>query len=129
MLGGVSMTSHRANRVAEEIKREITQMLRDELKDPRIGFITVTGVEVTPDFRYGKVFISVYGNDEVKEQSILALEKAKGFIRGELGKRMRLRYTPEISFKFDTSIEYGAKIMKLLNEVKEPEKEPEKQYE
>lgn len=115
------MASHRANRVAEEIKREVTQMLRDEIKDPRIGFVTVTGVEVTPDIRYAKVFFSVYGNEESKAQSMEALEKARGFVRSELGKRMRLRYTPEISFKFDTSIEYGAKIMKLLEGVKETE--------
>ncbi len=115
------MTSHRANRVAEEIKREITQMLRTEIKDPRIGFVTITGVKVTTDIRYAKVFFSVYGNDESKSQSLEALEKAKGFIRSELGKRMRLRYTPEISFKFDPSIEHGAKIMKLLKEVKETE--------
>lgn len=115
------MASHRANRVAEEIKREVTQMLRDEIKDPRVGFVTVTGVEVTPDMRYAKVFFSVYGNEEDKAQSMEALEKAKGFVRSELGKRMRLRYTPEISFKFDTSIEYGAKIMKLLEGVKETE--------
>lgn len=115
------MTSHRANRVAEEIKREVTQMLRDEIKDPRVGFVTVTGVEVTPDIRYAKVFISVLGDEEKKSQSLEALEKAKGFVRSELGKRMRLRYTPEISFKFDTSIEYGAKIMKLLQGVKDTE--------
>ncbi len=119
------MVSHRANRVAEEIKREITQMLRDEIKDPRIGFVTVTGVEVTPDIRYAKVFVSVYGEDEAKAQSLQALEKAKGFVRSELGKRMRLRYTPEINFKFDSSIEHGARIMKLLEEVKETENEDE----
>ncbi|MHB9093350.1 MAG: 30S ribosome-binding factor RbfA [Eubacteriales bacterium] len=115
------MTSHRSNRVAEEIKKEVTQMLRDEIKDPRIGFITVTGVEVTPDIRYAKVFISIYGDDDAKAQSLEALAKAKGFVRSELGKRMRLRYTPEITFKFDPSIEYGARIMKLLGEVKEAE--------
>lgn len=119
------MNSHRANRVAEEIKREVTQMIRDEIKDPRIGFVTVTGVEVTPDIRYAKIFISIYGNDEIKEQSLNALEKAKGFVRSELGKRMSLRYTPELSFRFDTSIEYGAKIMKLLEEVNEPGKQHE----
>ncbi|WP_418790181.1 30S ribosome-binding factor RbfA [Phosphitispora sp. TUW77] len=115
------MTSHRANRVAEEIKKEITQMLREEIKDPRIGFVTVTGAEVTSDIRYAKVFVSIYGDDDTKLQSMQALENAKGFVRGELGKRMRLRYTPEITFRFDSSIEYGARIMKLLEEVKETE--------
>ncbi|MBU7005589.1 30S ribosome-binding factor RbfA [Phosphitispora fastidiosa] len=117
------MTSHRANRVAEEIKKEITQMLREEIKDPRIGFVTVTGAEVTPDIRYAKVFVSIYGDDDAKVQSMQALEKAKGFVRSELGKRIRLRYTPEVTFRFDSSIEYGARIMKLLEEVKDTEKE------
>lgn len=115
------MTAHRANRVAEEIKKEITKMLRDEIKDPRIGFVTVTGVEVTPDIRYAKVFVSVYGDADTQEQSLDALEKAKGFVRSEIGKRIRLRYAPEVSFKLDTSIEYGARIMKLLEEVKDTE--------
>lgn len=119
------MTSHRANRVAEEIKREVTQMLRHEIKDPRVGFVTVTDVEVTPDIRYAKVFISIYGDEESKKQSIKVLENAKGLVRSELGKRMRLRYTPEVSFKFDASIEYGARIMKLLEEVKDTENEHE----
>jgi len=115
------MTTHRANRVAEEIKREITRMLRDEIKDPRIGFVTVTGVEVTPDIRYAKVFVSVLGDEQSRAQSVSALEKAKGFVRTELGRTMRFRYTPEIHFKFDTSIEHGARIMKLLEEVKDTE--------
>lgn len=115
------MTAHRASRVAEEIKKEITQMLRDEIKDPRIGFVTVTGVEVTPDIRYAKVFVSVYGDADAQAQSLDALEKAKGLVRSEIGKRIRLRYAPEVSFKLDTSIEYGARIMKLLAEVKDTE--------
>jgi ribosome-binding factor A len=115
------MTSHRANKVAEEIKKEITRMLRDDLKDPRIGFVTVTGVDVTSDIRYAKVFVSILGDEEVSSQSLQVLENAKGFVRSELGKVMRLRYTPEISFKIDTSIQYGAKISKLLNEVKDME--------
>jgi len=113
------MTSHRPGRIAEEIKREVTRMLRDEIKDPRVGFVTVTGVEVTPDIRYAKIYVSILGNDETKVQSLNSLEKAAGFVRSELGKRMRLRYTPEVSFKFDSSIEHGAKIMRLLKEVKE----------
>lgn len=121
----VRTTAHRSNRVAEEIKKEMTQILRSEFKDPRIGFITVTGAEVTPDIRYAKIFVSVMGDDESKVQSMQALEKAKGFVRTELGKRIRLRYTPEISFKIDSSIEYGARIMKLLNEVKETENDNE----
>ena len=119
------MTSHRANRVAEEIKKEVTQMIRDEIKDPRVGFVTVTAVEVTPDIRYAKIFVSVYGEGEARANSLEALDKAKGLVRSEIGKRMRLRYAPEISFKFDPSIEHGAHIMKLLSEVKHSESEHE----
>lgn len=119
------MTSHRANRVAEEIKKETIQMIRDQLKDPRIGFVTVTSVEVTPDIRYARIYVSILGNDEEKKGTMEALLKSQGFIRSELGKRMRLRYTPEISFHIDTSIEHGARIMELLQEVKGREKKDE----
>lgn len=117
------MTTHRANRVAEEIKKETIQIIREELKDPRIGFVTVTSVEVTPDIRYAKIFVSVYGNEEEKKATLEALHKSQGYIRSELGKRMRLRYTPEVSFKFDSSIEHGARILELLHEVKGEEKD------
>lgn len=119
------MANHRANRVAEEIKKEVIKMMRGELKDPRIGFTTVTSVEVTPDIRYARIFVSIYGNEEAKKDTMEALHKSEGFIRSELGKRMRLRYTPEISFRFDSSIEYGARIMELLEEVKGEEKKDE----
>ncbi|ADG82235.1 ribosome-binding factor A [Thermincola ferriacetica] len=111
------MSGHRASRVAEAIKKEVTQMLGGEIKDPRIGFVTVTGVEVCPDLRHARIYISVYGSDEEKAQTLQALNKAKGFVRSELGKRIRLRYTPEVEFRFDESIERGARIMELLNRV------------
>jgi len=114
------MAIHRANRVAEAIKKEVAQMLRDELKDPRIGFVTVTSVEVSQDLRHAKIFFSIYGSGVEKEQSLKALNSAQGFVRSELGKRLRLRYTPEIIFRFDESIEHGARIMELLEEVQGP---------
>lgn len=119
------MSQLRASRVAEEIKKEVTQMLRDELKDPRIGFVTVTSVEVTPDIRYARIYVSVLGSAEDTKQTLIALNKARGFIRSELGKRIRLRYTPEIEFRFDESIKQGARIMELLVEVKEANDEHE----
>lgn len=115
------MTGHRSFRVAEAIKKEVTQMLGVEIKDPRIGFVTVTGVEVCPDLRHAKIFVSVFGGDEAKVQTLQALNKAKGFVRSELGKRIRLRHTPEVEFRFDESIERGARIMELLNEVQKDE--------
>lgn len=119
------MTQLRANRVAEEIKKEVTELMRDELKDPRIGFVTVTSVEVSPDIRYARIFVSVLGSVEETKQSLIALNKARGFVRTELGKRIRLRYTPEIEFRFDESIKHGARIMELLGEVKEAEDKDE----
>lgn len=115
------MSQLRANRVGEEIKREVTQLLRDEMKDPRIGFVTVTSVEVSPDIRYARIYVSVMGSAEDTRQTMMALNKARGFVRTELGRKIRLRYTPEIEFRFDESIKHGARIMELLGEVKEAE--------
>lgn len=107
----------RSQRVAEEMKREIAQILRDEVKDPRIGFVTITRVEVTRDLRYAKVFVSVFGEEMEKEQSLKALNNASGFVRREIGRRIKLRYTPEILFSFDQSIEHGVKISQLITKV------------
>lgn len=109
--------SVRPNRVAEQIKKEMTDILQRDLKDPRIGFVTVTGVEVTGDLQQAKIFITVLGNDEQKEATLQGLSKATGFIRSEIGKRIRLRKTPELIFKFDESIDYGNKIESLLGEI------------
>lgn len=108
--------SHRPERLAEAIKKEISDMLRDELKDPRIGFATITLVEVSSDLRYAKVYISVLGAPEEQKNTLNALERAKGFVRSELGRRIRLRYTPELTFKLDTSIQRGTRVIKLLEE-------------
>lgn len=111
------MANIRAERVGEQIKKELSLLLQTELKDPRIGFVTVTAVEATGDLSQAKVFLSVLGDDSKKEETLLALEKAKGFIRSELGKRIRLRHTPELIFKFDSSIEYGNRIESLIRDL------------
>ena len=114
------MSKVRISRLAEEIKRELSHIINTELKDPRIsGLISITNVEVTGDLRYAKVFISNYGSEEEQLQSLKALEKAAGFIRTELGQRIRARYIPELIFKSDASMEYGAKISKILAEINE----------
>lgn len=107
------MLRQRVARVREEIKRELTDILR-KMKDPRIGFVTVTDVEVSNDLRYVKAFVSVLGDEEAKRQSMKGLESATGFVRTEIGRRIRLRHTPEITFKFDPSIERGARINELI---------------
>lgn len=111
------MAKVRVGRVSEQIKKELSQIMQAELKDPRVGFITVTGVDVTNDLSLAKVFLSVLGTEQQKEESLKAIAKATGFIRSELGKRVRLRVTPELQFQFDSSIEYGSRIDELLNQL------------
>ncbi|EEG76774.1 30S ribosome-binding factor RbfA [Dethiobacter alkaliphilus] len=109
------MTDQRAHRVGEEIKREVSSILRTEIKDPRVtGLISVTDVAVTRDLRHAKLFISMLGSEEEQQETLSALSRAVGFIRSEIGKRIRLRHTPEISFHLDKSIAYGAHINKIL---------------
>jgi len=111
--------SFRPERLAEAIKKEISDLLREELKDPRIGFVSITTVEVSKDLRYANVFASVFGEPADQKATIEALQKAQGFIRGELARRIRLRYTPEINFKLDRSISQGSRLIALMEEVKE----------
>jgi ribosome-binding factor A len=111
------MAKVRVGRVGEQIKKELSHIIQSELKDPRIGFITVTGVEVTNDLSQAKTYLSVLGSDEQKEETLKALDRGTGFIRSELGKRMRLRHTPELIFKFDSSIEYGSRIESILEKI------------
>ncbi|WP_071459484.1 30S ribosome-binding factor RbfA [Bacillus massilinigeriensis] len=109
--------AHRVNRVGEQMKKELGDIIGRKIKDPRIGFVTVTDVEVTGDLQQAKVFISVLGDATQKENTLKALAKAKGFIRSEIGRRIRLRKTPEITFEFDQSIDYGHRIDTLLHQV------------
>ncbi|MBS4008252.1 MAG: 30S ribosome-binding factor RbfA [Clostridium sp.] len=112
------MTEQRAQRVAEEMKREISDILRNELKDPRtVGMISVTDVHLTRDLRHAKVFISVFGSDDEQQETLSVLSRAVGFVRTEVGRRIRLRHTPQISFLLDKSIAYGAHINRVLREL------------
>lgn len=108
------MATNRINRINEEVRRELSDILR-ELKDPRIPMMTsVVSVSVTQDLRYATVYVSVFGSDEVKKNALSALKNSAGFVRRELGHRLNLRYTPEIIYKADDSIEHGARINELL---------------
>lgn len=113
------MANVRANRVAEQMKKELGDIVGRKMKDPRIGFVTVTGVDVTGDLQQAKVYITVLGDDSKQEETLKGLEKAKGFIRSEIGNRIRLRKTPEIEFFWDDSYEHGTRIEKLLHEINE----------
>ena len=107
----------RIEKLQELIKQEMGKMLLKELKDPRIGFVTVTDVEMTGDLREAKIYVSVMGGEEQVKTSLEGLNSALGFIRREIGHRIRLRFTPEISFALDTSLDYGDHIQKLLLQV------------
>ncbi|CAM3748620.1 30S ribosome-binding factor RbfA [Alkalicoccus chagannorensis] len=115
------MSNVRAKRVAEQLKKEISDIIQREVKDPRIGFLTVTDVDITGDLQQATVFVTVYGEEEEKQGTLQALEKAKGFIRTEAGRRVQLRKTPEIYFEFDESIERGNRIESLLRDMRERE--------
>ncbi len=112
------MSVARARRVAQVVKEEVGQMLQRQIKDPRIGFVSITEVEVSADLGHIKIFLSPYGEEEAKKQTMLGLENARGFIRSELGQRLRLRHTPELELVADDSIERGARIFSLLQEIK-----------
>lgn len=100
-------------------------MIQSELKDPRVGFVTVTDVEVTGDLSEANVYLSIFGDEDQKQQSLAGIKKATGFMRTEIGKRIRLRHTPALFFHLDESIAYGSKIETLLGQIKS-EDAPEK---
>ena len=110
--------NNRMTRVNDEITRELANIIRGELKDPRIGVMTsVLRVETTQDLKYCKVFISVLGNEEEKNNVMKGLKSAGGYIRHLLAERINLRITPELMFKLDDSVEYGIKMSKLIDEI------------
>ena len=117
----------RPERVANAIRKEISSIIQEDLKDPRVGFTTITKVEITSDLRNAKVYYSVLGDEKVKKSTGIALKRATGFIRGLIGDRLKLRLTPEIAFAVDRSIEYQDKINKLLEEIRREKDEKEKE--
>ena len=111
-------------RINSEVQRELANLIRSEIKDPRVGPMTcVTDVEVAPDLKTCKVWISTLGDDEAREGTLKGLKNAEGFLRSQLAKNLNLRNTPELRFISDTSIEYGMKMNKLLDDVKAPDDE------
>ena len=111
----------RTDRIASEIMREVERIIREDVSDPRTQcMFSITHVDVTRDLRYAKVYISVY-EEEKREPMMKALRSAAGFIRHNVGRRVQLRYTPELLFELDTTIEYGVHIASLLNQVRKTE--------
>lgn len=113
-------------RVNSEVQREMSQIIREDLKDPRIHPMTsVMSVEVTPDLKFAKIFVSVLGDDEAKEKTMEGLKKSAAFARRQLAHRMNLRNTPELTFVLDTSIEYGVMMSKRIDELNHHSEEGE----
>ncbi|OUL18775.1 ribosome-binding factor A [Nostoc sp. T09] len=113
-------TNRRVSRVAELIKREVSQMLLNGIKDDRVGsgMVSVTDVDVSGDLQHAKIYVSIYGTEEAKAETMAGLKSATGYVRSELGARVRLRRTPEVTFIEDRSIERGTRVLTLLNQLK-----------
>lgn len=110
--------SRRTNRLGEEIREAVAQIIASGLKDPRIGFVTVTRVDLTADLRTACVFVGVLGDAAQRDKTLVGLGQAAGFIRREMGKRIRIRHTPEIVFKYDTGLDATERVAQLLDETR-----------
>jgi ribosome-binding factor A len=109
--------SRRTERLSEEIREEVALLIASELKDPRIGFVTVTRVEVTPDLRTARIYVGVLGTEKQRTTSLAGLKQGAGFLRRALGRTLRLRYTPELLFQYDEGLEASDRVAKLLAEI------------
>jgi ribosome-binding factor A len=108
----------RAERLAEEIREQVARMIASDLKDPRLGFVTVTRVELAHDLGHARVHVGVLGGEQEREKSLAALRQASGFVRRELGRRLRIRHTPEIDFRYDKGLDATDRVARLLEEEK-----------
>lgn len=106
----------RSQRVAEQIRRELAELIRLEVKDPRVGFISLTDVEISPDFSHAKVYFSSMGGEEGLAEILQGLRRASGFLRRELGKRIRIHTLPELHFQYDKSVLEGSRLSALIDE-------------
>lgn len=114
--------SRRIERVNEQIKEEIAVLLQREIQDPRLqAMVSVTDVDTNPDLRSATVYVSIMGSEEEVQQAMAALRRATGFFRREMAGRLRLKHVPELTFKLDTSIQQGARVLELLREIHEGE--------
>jgi len=113
----------RQEKIKGLLKEEISDILRREIKDPRLGFFTVTDAEISPDLRHAKIFVSIMGSEDERKQSMAVLKHAERFVRQELGKRIRMKVLPEIDFRVDESVDHGIRILELLEEIKRDDEE------
>jgi ribosome-binding factor A len=112
--------TRRTERLGEEIREEVAQLIAGELKDPRIGFVTVTRVAVTPDLRTARIFVGVLGTEKQRQTTLAGLKQASGFLRRTLGQSLRLRHTPELVFQYDEGLDASDRVARLLDEIRAP---------
>ena len=113
----------RIDRLGDQIREEIADIIARKLKDPRVGFVTVTAVYVSEDLRHAKVFVSIYGDEKTQAETMKGLNSAAGFVKGEIGRRIKIKFTPDIVFKQDTSLEKAAHVLDILDHIKKEEDE------
>ena len=119
------MAGFRPRRVADQIRCELAELLMHSVKDPRVGFATVTEVRVSPDLRHARVYVSVMGDEEAMRDSLAALRRAAGYLRREVGRRITLRHVPELRFVADETLAHSARIEAILDDVLPEDSEPE----
>jgi ribosome-binding factor A len=110
----VPKTHSRKHRIAEQVQRELSEIIRLELKDPRVGMITITDVEVTRDYAYARVYFTQLGDASKAEETVIALRHAAGFLRSQLAHRLALRTVPQLEFRYDQSVERGMRLSQLI---------------
>lgn len=121
------MSGHRRARVAEEMREQIARLVARELKDPRIGFVTITRVEVSADLGHAKAYVSVLGDDKQRRESLIGLKQAAGFVRREVGRRMRMRVLPDVQFVYDKGVDATDRVARLLDQVRADEEARERE--
>lgn len=111
------MASTRMQKMSRLLRDELSRIIREEINDPRLGFVSITEIEMTPDLHVAHIYISAYGTPKEQEESMAVLEGAASFLRGEIGRQIEMRYIPELRFHLDRSIERGSRVVELLREI------------
>lgn len=111
----------RTDRLGDQIRAEVADIIAKKLKDPRVGFVTVMSVDVSADLRHAKVYVSILGDEKTQTESMKGLNSATGFVRGEIGRRIKIKFTPDIVFRLDNSLEQAAHVLDILGHIKKEE--------
>ena len=109
--------SRRTDKVSSQVQAELSELVLRKLKDPRIGFVTITAVDMTPDLKFARVYYTVMGGEKEKEATARALERAAGFLQHQIAVALKLRFTPKLTFHWDESVDEGFRIDKILNDL------------